>query len=185
MDRSIALPAVLDADVLVPMLLRDALLRLADMGVYRPLWTDRILEEMQRNIAKVHALPARQAEAIGRAMDSAFPEARIENCRPLEPLMRNHPKDRHVAAAAVKASASIIVTSNLKDFKDLPIGLQAWSPDRFLTELHLRQPALVMAVLASQAAAYRNPTHSLDDLLDRLSRTAPGFVHAARSGPGP
>ena len=30
--------------------------------------------------------------------------------------MQNDDKDRHVVAAAVKASAQVIVTSNLKDF---------------------------------------------------------------------
>ena len=38
---------VLDANVLVPTALCDTLLRLAAAGFYRPLWSDRILEEVE------------------------------------------------------------------------------------------------------------------------------------------
>jgi hypothetical protein len=50
----------------------------------------------------------------------------------LVPAMLNHEKDRHVAAAAVKASAQVIVTSNLRDFVALPDGIEAQAPDEFL-----------------------------------------------------
>ena len=39
--------AVLDACVLVPVALADTLLRVAEKGLYRPLWSDRILGEAQ------------------------------------------------------------------------------------------------------------------------------------------
>ncbi len=39
--------AVLDACVLVPIALADTLLRVAEKGLYRPLWSDRILGEAQ------------------------------------------------------------------------------------------------------------------------------------------
>ena len=38
----------LDACVLVPIALADTLLRLAEAGLYRPLWSDRVLDEMGR-----------------------------------------------------------------------------------------------------------------------------------------
>jgi hypothetical protein len=46
--------AVLDACVLVPIALADALLRVAEKGLYRPLWTDHILSEAQAAIEEVH-----------------------------------------------------------------------------------------------------------------------------------
>lgn len=36
---------VLDACVLVPIALADTLLRIAEHGLYRPLWSERILED--------------------------------------------------------------------------------------------------------------------------------------------
>jgi hypothetical protein len=53
--------AVLDACVLVPIALADTLLRVAEKGLYRPLWTDRILSEAQAAKAKVEADPAGRA----------------------------------------------------------------------------------------------------------------------------
>ena len=48
--------------------------------------------------------------------------------------MRNHPGDRHVAAAALEAGAHLIVTQNLKDFREHPAGIGAVSPDAFLLQ---------------------------------------------------
>jgi len=41
--------AVLDACVLIPAALRDLLLSCADVGVFRPVWQDEILNEVKRN----------------------------------------------------------------------------------------------------------------------------------------
>jgi hypothetical protein len=46
--------AVLDACVLVPIALADTLLRVAEKGLYRPLWSDRILAEAQAAIEEIH-----------------------------------------------------------------------------------------------------------------------------------
>jgi len=40
--------AALDACVLVPSLLRDVLLEVAERGVYRAVWSDRLLDEICR-----------------------------------------------------------------------------------------------------------------------------------------
>ncbi|MGO8960975.1 MAG: hypothetical protein ACLQFR_26940 [Streptosporangiaceae bacterium] len=42
--------AVLDACSLVPIALADTLLRVAEKGLYRPLWSERILAEAQQAI---------------------------------------------------------------------------------------------------------------------------------------
>jgi len=57
-------------------------------------------------------------------MERAFPEADVTGYRPLISAMSNDPKDRQVVAAAVKAGAQVIVTSNIKDFSPLPDGLR-------------------------------------------------------------
>jgi hypothetical protein len=42
--------ALLDANVLYPFLVRDVLLSLADAGLYRPLWTDKINDEWSSHL---------------------------------------------------------------------------------------------------------------------------------------
>ena len=44
--------AVLDANVLYSFSLRDTLLRLAELRLHTPLWSERILDEMRRNLAE-------------------------------------------------------------------------------------------------------------------------------------
>ena len=46
--------AFLDACVLVPIALADTLLRLAEAGLYRPLWSDRVLDEVVDAIEAIH-----------------------------------------------------------------------------------------------------------------------------------
>jgi hypothetical protein len=172
--------AVLDADVLFPMVLRDTLLRVAAAGCYRPHWSGRILDEMTRNLIEEQRMDAAGAKRLGAAMADAFPEAIVEDWQRHEAKMRNHPKDRHVAAAAVAAGATVIVTSNLKDFKDLPEGLAAMNPDAFLGAMFAADPDAVLDALAKQAASYRKPATSLVSLFDWLERVVPNFVAAVR-----
>lgn len=61
---------VLDACVLVPVSLADTLLRIAEYGVYRPIWSDRILVEVRRAILTVHPdLDAGRVDARLHAMN--------------------------------------------------------------------------------------------------------------------
>lgn len=103
----------------------------------------------------------------------AFPEAMVADHQALVPAMPNHPKDRHVVAAAVKAGAQVIVTSNLKDFASLPTGIEAQSPDEFLCGLFDLAPDLMLDIVREQAAALRNPPIGLGELLIGLKITAP------------
>ena len=109
-------PVVLDACVLVPHPLFDTLLRLADVGLFRPLWSDQILVEVERTLTGKRGLSAQKARHRVRQMARAFPDAMVEGYEDLIPAMTNDPKDRHVLAAAVRSGASLIVTANLKDF---------------------------------------------------------------------
>ncbi len=46
--------ALLDANVLVPYTVTDVLLRLAEAGLYRPLWSAAILAEAERTLIHLH-----------------------------------------------------------------------------------------------------------------------------------
>jgi hypothetical protein len=65
--------AVLDACVLVPVALADTLLRVAEKGLYHPLWSDRILAEAQAATEEIH--PGMDAGKRFAQMREAFEDA--------------------------------------------------------------------------------------------------------------
>jgi predicted nucleic acid-binding protein len=177
--------AVLDANVLYPFSLRDTLLRLAELELYTPLWSDRILEEMSRSLIG-HRLTEGQASRIEQAMRAAFEEAEVDaaEIERLESAMTNEANDRHVLAAAVAADSELVVTFNLDDFPPEacePVGVEAVHPDDFLLDLHDLAPEAVRAALEQQAADL-HPPWPLEQLLDALATAGvPRFVETIRS----
>ncbi|WP_222709080.1 hypothetical protein [Nonomuraea sp. C10] len=91
--------AILDACVLYPNALRDTLLRVAEAGVYQPLWSERILAEVRGALLR-NGLPESSVDRTFGFVRAAFSEAMVEGWEPLEDSMGNHVKDRHVLAAA-------------------------------------------------------------------------------------
>jgi len=100
------------------------LLRAAAAGFFQLYWSRQILDEARRNLVASGTMAAEKADRLCSFMESAFPEAMIAGHEALIAVMKNDEKDRHVAAAALKVGAQVIVTSNLKDFQDLPEGIE-------------------------------------------------------------
>lgn len=168
---------VLDSCVLIPMPLADTLLRMAEHPrLYLPKWSRHIIEEVTRNLIEKWGMPAEKARRREEELRKHFPEAWVEGYEPLVDLMTNHPKDRHVLAAAVRAGADLIVTYNRRHFQAEslePWQIEAQGPSTFLRGLFGLEPGLFVHKLHEQAAAI---SMSLEHLLDRLSRNVPGFV---------
>jgi predicted nucleic acid-binding protein len=170
---------VLDACVLYPFTLRDVLLEAAAAGFYQVCWSETILDEVIRNLVNDERVSEKQAARLAATMQRAFPEAEVTGYEPLIPSMRNHDKDRHVAAAAVKAGAQVIVTANLRDFRDLPDGLEAQSPDEFMCNLFDLDPDRMMGVLVTVSRRLRNPPVDLRHLIAGLN--LPEFAELLRA----
>lgn len=66
---------VLDACVLVPIALADTLLRVAEKGLYRPLWSGWILTEAQAAIQEIH--PGIDVAKRFTSMQEAFEDALV------------------------------------------------------------------------------------------------------------
>lgn len=133
--------AFLDTCVLWPSLQRDFLLSLAVEGLYRPVWSSAILEELEyeetfkwlRRGENEHEAAQRARRLIER-MRVAFDDAEVSGWEALDGTYGlPDPDDEHVVAAAFVAGAGVIVTNNLKHFPDdrLPNGMRALAPSEF------------------------------------------------------
>jgi predicted nucleic acid-binding protein len=113
-------PAFLDTCAIYGGYLCDTLLRLADGGTYRPLWSADVLEELRRNLVEGRGLPE---DAVGHRIEEmrrSFPDAEVRGYETLIDAMACDAKDRHVLAAAVRGDAEVLVTFNVKDFRPSP-----------------------------------------------------------------
>lgn len=181
-----AYAAVLDACVLYPASLRDALLRFAAAEFYDLLWSKRILDEAERNLLADGRVDAAGARRLRNAMETAFEGATVTETAiaGLEAAMTNERKDRHVLAAAVASQAQAVITTNLKDFPEsasLPYGIEVMHPDEFLMVLYRLDSELAVEIISQQAADLRNPPVSVHDVLDALEQTVPTFAATVRS----
>jgi hypothetical protein len=171
---------VLDANVLFPFTLRDTLLRAAALQFYQVRWTAQILDEMARNLVSTGTMPYDKAARLRAIMEREFPEAKVTGYESFIGSMPNHEKDRHVVAAAVKAGAQVVTTANLKDFSELPPGIEAQSPDEFLGNLFDLDPDSFVEMLRDQADDLVSPPISFVKLLERLAKVAPDTIIAVR-----
>lgn len=174
--------AVLDACVLIPYRTMSTLLWLAEAGLFQPLWSDEILNEVERNLPSLGLTP----DQIGRriaAMREAFDDiALIEGHEPLIDDMTNQAKDRHVLAAAVHEQAEFVVTTNLKDFpaeSHEPHDVQVLSPDDFLLLLLSERPVELIETLHAQVKMLRDPPEDLCSWLCGLTDITPTFASLA------
>jgi hypothetical protein len=177
--------AVLDACVLFPYSLRDLLLRLAEVELYDLCWSDRILEEVRRNLILRYGMTPAQADRLDGHLRAAFDGACANSqlIDRIEPTMPNQDSDRHVLAAAVASGAEVVVTANLKHFARCDeVGVTAMHPDEFLCDLLQLNPEAVDRVLGQQVADLRKPRVSRPELLDWLESKAdvPEFATLAR-----
>jgi len=180
--------AVLDANVLVPVALADTLLGAAEAGLFRPLWSGRILAEVRSAVLRVRPelAPAR-VDARLHAMNAAFEDALVTGWEPLVDgiVLGDDPDDRHVVATALRGGAEAVVTSNLSDFPEpamTGLGLHAVSADDFLLDLADLDSDAMLAVVRRQAAVKTRPPLTVGDVLAALARAGvPRFAAHVRA----
>lgn len=96
---------VLDANVLIPLSVRDTILRAAEKGLCRVHWTEEILEETRRNLVALGFTTEIQACHMIAAMQTFFADALVTDYWRYLSQMTNDLKDRHIAAAAWSVQA--------------------------------------------------------------------------------
>lgn len=173
---------VLDACALVPIRLATTLLWLAEAGLFQPLWSDQILDEVERNLPKLGVEPAQAKRRVSQMRDAFGAEALVEDFDDLIERMTCDPKDRHVLAAAVHDEADALVTFNLKDFPveaSAPYGIEILHPDLFLLGLLNERPTEVIEALDARVQDLRRPAQTLTEWLAGLTGTVPVFANLA------
>lgn len=165
-----AFPAFFDTSAIFGGLLNDVFLTLAEQGLFRPLWSADVLEELRRSLI-ARGIGSAAVDYRITAMRSAFPDAEISGYADLIPAMTNDKDDRHVLAAAVRANAEVIVTFNLRHFPEKALQLyelEARHPDDFLLDqLDLHQ-SLTLDGVRTVISSYERPALTMEDFLERL-----------------
>ncbi|KAA1251717.1 PIN domain-containing protein [Mycobacterium simiae] len=173
------LAAMLDTSVLWPSRQRDFLLSLAVEGLYRPLWSTVIMEELEyhqtrklRRRGVAGDVAAQQARRLIDQMRLVFNDAMVVGWESLEGSFNlPDPDDEHVVAAAVLGGAAAIVTHNLRDFPraKVPAHIDVVSPTVFAADIVSVSPDLALRAVTAMAARYRSPERSVDEVLDELA----------------
>lgn len=170
-----AFVVVYDACVLYPAPLRDLLIRLARTGKFRAKWTEEILDECFEAIVESRSdLDPKALARTRELMVRAVPDSLVSGYEPLiAGIELPDSGDRHVVAAAIRAGAQVIVTTNLKDFPAKVLekfDLVAQHPDEFVSHVIDLAPGAVCKVVVEQAAALKNPPVTTDGVLDLLEQ---------------
>ena len=172
---------ILDTNVLWPSRQRDFFLSLAVEGLYRPLWSSAVLEEL--HICEVDKLLRRgitadDAEQRARWLTSQLADNFADSLvRGWEGLQGSFglpdADDEHLVAAAVVGGAGAIVTLNARDFPKhlLPEGLDIMSPVEFATSTTELDPfaALRAVEMIAHRTGTQGPPLSVDQVLSQLS----------------
>ena len=96
-------------------------------------------------------------------MRRAFPAASVEWYERLIDAMDNHPKDRHVAAAAVHVGAAAVVTYNVRDFDSEVLrqrGIAVVTPPQLIGQLVADEPSVVALAVRAMSARKKRPRMS-------------------------
>lgn len=169
------LVVVLDACVLYPPSLRDLLLTLAALDAFDVRWSEMILEELRRNVVADNPQVdgARFSSHTLAEMRKHFPEAMVTVSQAEIDRLDNHPKDRHVAAVAVKAGADAIVTINVKDFRSRLLeaaGVSVLTPGQLVEAVLDEGPELVTYAVRRMSSRWTNPPRSISEIVELLAR---------------
>ena len=165
--------AFLDASVLYPAPLRDLLMELAVADLYRAKWSDAVHEEWMNAVLRTRRdLTRSRLERTRDLMNAHARDALVTDFENLIGLLDlPDPDDRHVLAGAIRGSADIIVTCNLKDFPPDRLGdwgIEAQHPDAFLTRRLRLSPLAFLQAVKTTRLRLKRPPMSAESYLDTL-----------------
>lgn len=171
MIHSVQFTAVLDTNVVYPLIIRDILFWFAYYDLYTPKWSEHIFDEWKRVMIEKGVSEEEAAKRISKA-NLAFPDALVKNYKGLiEHLELPDKDDRHVLAAAIKTNANLIVTNNTKDFPEeylQSFSLNAKTADDFLTDIIDLNQEQAVAAFKEMVSNRRKPKQDELEVLNLL-----------------
>ena len=166
--------ALLDACVLYPLAMTDALLSLATAGFFAAKWSTRIEDEWIRSLERQRPDLAGKLGVRRDSMREAVPDWEVPELAwvaLVQGIQLPDPDNAHVLAAAIAGHADCIVTSNLKDFP-VPVlrqfGIEAVDPDTFIINQWDLNPVQAIAAFKRMRARRKKPHSSPEDFADAL-----------------
>ncbi|SHL68429.1 PIN domain-containing protein [Roseovarius marisflavi] len=177
---------LLDANVMYPFRTRDVLFTFAQQGLFRARFTEQIIDEWTRSLIRNKPDLAESVKEQAAAVRDVFQECFVTGYEPLiEGFVLPDPDDRHVLAAAIKCSAQIIVTENLKDFPSEILDehdIEALGADDVLANTFDLFPIDGARALRTVRKRYGNPPFTPSEfLLDLTKSGMPKLAAMARS----
>jgi rRNA-processing protein FCF1 len=179
------LVAVLDADVLVPILSCDLLLSAFDADLYRPVVTATILDELGRNLVKhfAHIDPSALRRRVAQVASALSHHTHDEGDVTAAAVATVNRKDRHVAATALAHGADLVVSNDRRlrrEINALDAALRAVTGDEFAQRLLIDHRDGIDAVIdALLAKRVRRPV-TRNELIDHLAGSFPGLAAELR-----
>ena len=161
--------ALLDACVLYPLAMADALMSLATAGFFAAKWTTEIEGEWIRSLEQnrpdlVGKLSVRRDGMREAVPDWEIPKAAWSSLA--SGIVLPDPGDAHVLAAAIAGHADCIVTANLKDFPASALvayGIELIDPDTFIINQWDLDPVNAIAAFKRMRARRKKPQSSPED----------------------
>lgn len=174
--------AVLDANVLYPVVIRDYLLWLSIYELYSPKWSSKLLEEFASIFDRKRLdISKDQVEKQITLMNKACPDALVRKYEELIPTITlKDENDRHVVAAAIKCNANVIVTNNLDDFPNdylNKVGLTAMNPDSFIADMIDLSPERCCDAFREMILSKNKPPYEEHEYLEIIRRNE--LIHTA------
>lgn len=178
--------ALIDACVLAGSLRRNLVLTLAEAEFFRVRWSAQILDETERAIASILAERsvadyATRAARVRASMERAFEDAMVDDFASFLCACQSllDPNDAHVAAAALKTQAAVIVTDNLRDFPASvldPLNLDVRSADDFIVDTIALDEGKAVTAIRRMRERFARPEKNAGQLL--LDMEAVGLTSA-------
>ena len=173
MIPSVRLQAVLDTNVIYPLISRDLLFWFAHYDLYIPKWSKHIFDEWEEVMVRKGLNQGDAAKRIA-TVNLAFPGALVKNYEFLIPTL-NLPdqKDRHVLAAAIKSNSNYIVTNNLKDFPKKIVDtfeIEVIAADDFLVDIIELNHDQAIAAFKEMVIIRKNPKMEEFEILNQLKK---------------